>query len=281
MRSEEDDMSLVTISHQLGTGGAEIGQRLAARLDYRYVGSEDLAKVATRYGLAPERATHLGEAKPSLVERLSASTRLYLAVIQAALYEFAEEDQAVLLGRGGQWLLRGVPHALRVRIIAPFDVRRERVARRLAESGQPASPDAVRQMVSRDDTDKAGRARYLYGSDLDDPTLYDLIVSTSHLPEDPLVDALEGLVRRPELRTTPESARLVRDRSLVARVQAALGAADETRRHRFEVEARDGAVTLTGNGGLEEAAKVAGQVRGARRVETRWIEVPLVPPVVM
>ena len=39
-------------------------------------------------------------------------------MLQTALYEFAEKDRVVLMGRSGQWLLRGIPHVLRVRVMA-------------------------------------------------------------------------------------------------------------------------------------------------------------------
>ena len=44
-------------------------------------------------------------------------------ILQTTLLEFAETDNVVLMGRGGQWLLRGIPHVLRVRLIAPFEHR--------------------------------------------------------------------------------------------------------------------------------------------------------------
>lgn len=34
--------------------------------------------------------------------------RRYLVVIKSVLYEIAEDDRAVVIGRGGQWLLRDV-----------------------------------------------------------------------------------------------------------------------------------------------------------------------------
>ena len=40
--------------------------------------------------------------------------------MQTSLLDIAETDNAVLMGRSGQWLLRGIPHVLRVRVIAPF-----------------------------------------------------------------------------------------------------------------------------------------------------------------
>jgi cytidylate kinase len=100
-------MAIITISHEIGAGGPEIGQQLAARLGYRYVDQDLVSNAAQRYGLLEEKLSHLDESKPSLFERFDAETRRYITVIQTALYEFAEQDNVVLMGRGGQWLLRG------------------------------------------------------------------------------------------------------------------------------------------------------------------------------
>jgi cytidylate kinase len=270
-------VSIVTISAQMGSGGADIAHALADRLGYQLIGSEQLAKVAIRHGLVPERVAHFGGAKPSLVERLSWETRLYLAVIQSAVYEFAEQDRAVILGRGGQWLLRGVTHALRLRVIAPYRLRVERMSAELTRYGQGAGLDAVREMVRRDDLDKAGRARYLYESDLDEPDLYDLVLNTETVGVDAAVDPIVKLVERPAMSATPESTQVVADRGLASRVGIALAASADTRRHRFEVEARTGAVCLTGTAGLEAAARIATLVPGVRAVESRSLEVPFVP----
>ena len=122
-------MAIVTISHQLGSGGGEVAHAVAERLGYRSVGAEVLAEAAQRYGLVEERLTRLGEAKPAFLDRLAAETQTYIAVMQSAVYE-AVHDDVVVLGRGGQWLLRDVPHVLRVRLVAPFEVR----VRHLAEA---------------------------------------------------------------------------------------------------------------------------------------------------
>src|SRR5712692_2173312 len=116
-------MPIVTLSHEIGAGGPEIGQKLAERLRLHYVDYVDqelISEAALRYGLLEEKLSSLDETKPSLLERFDAETRRYITVLQTALYEFAEQDRVVLQGRAGQWLLRGIPHALRVRVIAPF-----------------------------------------------------------------------------------------------------------------------------------------------------------------
>jgi cytidylate kinase len=274
-------MAIVTISHEIGSGGPEVGQALSERLRYRHVGQELIADVARRYGLLEEKLSHLDESKPSLLERFDAETRRYITAIQTALYEFAEQDNVVLMGRGGQWLLRGIPHVVRVRLMAPFELRVKRLARKLAmQMGEQTHPRTVTDMVRRDDTEKMGRMRYLYEVDLRDPSLYDLVVNTERLSVDSAVDLIVGLSRRPEFATTPEGVQLVADRALASRVQVALATHPETRKYRITVEAQAGVVTLEGTAALEEALEVARGVEGVREVKAQRVEIPPIPPFV-
>src|SRR5512144_3202914 len=234
-------MAIIVISHEMGAGGTEIGQLLAQRLGYRYVDQELISAAAQRYGLLEEKLSHLDESKPSLFERFDAETRRYITVIQTALYDFSEQDNVVLMGRGGQWLLRGIPHVLRIRVMAPFDVRVKRLTKKLAgPMGEQTNPRTVTELVRRDDAEKAGRMRYLYEVSITDPSLYDLVINTEKLSMAAAVSLLAGVVGQPELGTTAASSQLVADRSLASRVQVALATHPETRKYRITVEARSG-----------------------------------------
>ncbi len=274
-------MAIVCISHEMGAGGPEIGQALAQRLGYRHIDQELISGAAQRYGLLEEKLSHLDESKPSLLERFDAETRRYITVIQTALYEFAEADNVVLMGRGGQWLLRGIPHVLRVRVMAPFELRVKRLGKKLSgQMGEQTNPRTVTDMVRRDDTEKVGRMRYLYEVDLRDPSLYDVVINTEKVSVDGAVEVIAGLARRPELATTPAASQLVADRSLASRVQVALATHPETRKYRITVDARGGVVTLEGTAALEEAVDVARTVDGVREVKTQQVEIPPIPPFV-
>ncbi|HUM18137.1 MAG TPA: cytidylate kinase family protein [Candidatus Nitrosotalea sp.] len=274
-------MPIVTISHEIGAGGPEIGQQLADRLGYRYVDHELISAAAQRYGLLEEKLSHLDESKPSLFERFDVETRRYITVIQTALYDFAEHDNAVLMGRGGQWLLRGIPHVLRVRVMAPFDVRVKRLSKKLAgPMGEQTNPRTVTELVRRDDAEKAGRMRYLYEVGITDPALYDLVINTEKLSVAAAVGLIGGVVGQAELATTPTSSQLVADRSLASRVQVALATHPETRRYRITVEARAGVVTLEGTAAMDEATDVARGADGVREVKVRQMDVPPIPPFV-
>jgi cytidylate kinase len=274
-------MAIIVVSHEMGAGGPEIGQLLAERLGYKYVDHELISDAAQRYGLLEEKLSHLDESKPSLFERFDAETRRYITVIQTALYEFAEHDNVILMGRGGQWLLRGIPHVIRLRVIAPFDIRVKRLGKKLSgQMGEQTNQRRVTDMVRGDDTEKAGRMRYLYEVDPRDASLYDVVINSEKLSIEAAVELVAGLARRPELATTPPGAQLVADRALASRVQVALATHPETRKYRTTVEAKAGVVTLEGTAALDDAVEVARTVEGVREVKTQQVEIPPIPPFV-
>ncbi|MBM3221817.1 MAG: BON domain-containing protein [Candidatus Rokubacteria bacterium] len=274
-------MAVITISHQMGAGGPEIGMKLGQKLGYRYVDQELVLDVARRYGVAEDKLSHLDESKPTLFERFDTETRYYITILQTSLLDFAEMDNHVLMGRGGQWLLRGIPHVLRLRVIAPFELRVKRWIRRTADmTGETPTQRAAADFVRRDDTEKSGRMKYLYEVDLADPMLYDMTVSTERLSYDAAVEMISSAINRPEMATSDAARRTVASRALASRVQVALAINAETRRYRISVEADDGVVTLEGTGALERAVEVARDVPGVRVVTTRQLEVPPIPPFV-
>jgi len=274
-------MAIVTMSHEMGSGGAEIGGALAERLRYRYVDQDMITQAARQYGVGEEKLTQLDETKPSLFERFDVETRQYITVLQSALLDVAEQDNSVLMGRGGQVLLRGIAHVLRVRVIAPFDMRVKRVMRKLAgQMGESVDVRSTAELVRRNDHEKFGRMRYLYDVDWADPALYDVAINTEKLSTEAGVDLIIGLLHRPELATTEASRQAVRDRALASRVRTALAAHPETRKYRINVEASQGVIQLEGTAALEKASEVARSVSSVVDVKAQLLEVPPIPPFV-
>ena len=274
-------MAIITISHEMGAGGPEIGMTVAQRLGYRYADHELILDTAQRYGLIEEKLSHLDESKPSFFERLDTETHQYITANQTALLEFADQDNVVLMGRSGQWLLRGIPHVLRVRVKAPFELRVKRALKKMAgQMGEAVNPRTVTDMVRRHDAEKAGRFRYLYELDINDPSLYELVLNTEKVSTETAVELIATAARRPEFATTEAGRQVVADRALASRVQVALATQPETRKYRITVEAQQGVVTLEATAALDQAVEVARTVHGVRDVKTRQVEIPPIPPFV-
>jgi cytidylate kinase len=274
-------MAILTISHEMGSGGAEIGMAVAARLAYTYVDNGELLGRAQKYGLAEDRLARLVEDRPSWVERFDAETRRCILALQAVLYEFAQADDVVLIGGGGQWLLRGVPHALRTRIVAPFPERVTRLTTTLSAQGRErVTPKTVAQFIRRDDIQKASRMRYLFDVDIKDPGLYDILINTAGFSRPAAVELLAEVARRPELATTDAARQLVADRVVASQVEVALAGHPDMRRYRIEVESTRGLVTLELPAGVDPdvAVAVARDVAGVQDVKLRIAELPVATP---
>ena len=274
-------MAILTISHEMGSGGAEIGMALATRLGYTYVDNGELLGRAQRYGLAEERLARLVEDRPSWVERFDAETRRCILALQAVLYEFAQADNVVLIGGGGQWLLRGVPHALRTRIVAPFPERVTRLTATLSAQGRErVTPKTVAQFIRRDDIQKAARMRYLFDADVKDPSLYDVLINTAAFSRAAAVQLLADLAQRPEFGSTDAARELVADRVVASQVEVALAGHPDMRRYRIDVESIRGLVTLELPAGVDPdvAVAVARGVTGVQDVKLRIAELPVATP---
>ena len=82
----------------------------------------------------------------------------------------------VIIGRGGQIVLRGQPDVLHVRLIAPLEVRIQRHAERAG-----LSLEAAREAVLKRDAASVDFVRRYYRVDPADSSLYDLVCNTARL----------------------------------------------------------------------------------------------------
>jgi cytidylate kinase len=97
---------------------------------------------------------------------------------------------AVILGRAGAVVLRDVPGALHVRLDGPAD---KRVAQAMALEGLEAE-DAERLRKSGDRAREA-YVRHFYGKDAKDPSLYHLVIDSTALPQEKIVEVIATAAR--------------------------------------------------------------------------------------
>ena len=121
-------MAIVTISRDLGSGGREVGKLLAQSEGYRYIDKDDIFAGVRAAGFKWDKwAEEYDEHTPHIWQRYDWSFRAFVALVQSAILKEAAKDRAVVIGRGGNFLLRGIPFALAVRVVAPLDDRIERL----------------------------------------------------------------------------------------------------------------------------------------------------------
>jgi cytidylate kinase len=116
------------------------------------------------------------------VPPISASLEDYVRMVDLVIRGLAEEGQVLIMGRGGQVVLKDYPGALHVQIVAPF-AKRVQVAIERHGLDKRAAQNRVRA---------SERARFDYlrrYHDVDrlDPTLYHLVINTGWLSIDTAV----------------------------------------------------------------------------------------------
>ena len=234
-------MAIITISRGTFSGGEELAARLGAALGYRVVSREVLVDAAARYGVSEAALARAMETGPGIWDRFLHDRVLYLAFVQEALCEKVQGDRVVYHGHAGHLLLRGVRHVLRVRLIAPLEVRVAQVMRKEA-----LDRPAARKFVERVDRDRERWTRLLYGLDWHDPSLYDLVVNLENVDMEGACAAVAALLARPRFQPDEESRRAFADLHLGSRVRAALAADPATAHAEVEVRASGDAVEVEG-----------------------------------
>jgi cytidylate kinase len=169
-------MAVITVSRQMGSLGSEVAFTVADLLGYRLVWRELINKAARRAG-APETALAVIDELGLLgVSPSRQANQAYSRAVEQVMHELVQEGNVVILGRAGQVILEKTPDALHVRIIAPLDLRVERIAQKLS-----IAPEHARAQVEASDRNRASYMRRFYHVQWDDPSLYHLIINTGYV----------------------------------------------------------------------------------------------------
>jgi cytidylate kinase len=262
-------MAIITIARQIGSLGNEIAANVAQHLNYMLVDQAKLQEAAEAYGMLKSELEEVHERRPTLVTRyLTMRHRAYLDMIQTIIYQYARDDDVVILGRGATVLLGDVPSALHVNIFAPFERRvevvmaREGIARPLAE-----------QIVRESDQDRAGYMRYLFDYDWMDPMLYDVMINTHVIPREHACELIVKAAHTKELLEAHDQSLVILGNHITVRraEEALLKAKQVNPRHISVSVTTPGVVKLTGivNSEKEKLAadSVVRAVAGVSEVE--------------
>jgi cytidylate kinase len=235
-------MAILTIAREFGSGGREIGEAVARLLSYEYVDKERLLADIRRAGPKWEEwGKELDEHRPSIWEKYDWSFKGFGALLQSIMLEHALRDNAVLMGRGGNFLLEDIPYALRVRITAPFIKRLERIMER-----DSVDRETAHWLIQKVDNERASLVHSLYGKKWDDPGAYDLLFDTGLKSIDEVIAIIKDALMEKDKLKTPQSENLLRMRALAARVKAAIATDPSFFLPVFDVVAEGDALVLKG-----------------------------------
>ena len=170
--------TIITIGRQFGSGGKEVGIRVAKELGIPFYDKEILQEAAKKSGLCEKILENFDERPKSLLYSIamdsymfalpgtgageSLEQQVYLATFNT-IRHIAEEGPCVIIGRCADYALASNPNHFSVFIHAPLEDRIRRVAQR-----QDLSPEKARTLISKTDKRRASYYEY-YSSSAGEP----------------------------------------------------------------------------------------------------------------
>jgi cytidylate kinase len=168
----------ILLSGLSGTGSTTAAKRIAADLGLRYVYGGQIFR-----NLAAERGISLEELAESLERDPEAEREIDRRLVAEGL-----GDDVLVEGRTIGWIFPPGVDALRIWLTCDLQERLRRVQAR------EHHPRSAENLLRREASDNR-RYRTLYGIEPDDFSPFDLVLDTTNLSVDEVVDRLETFVR--------------------------------------------------------------------------------------
>jgi len=170
---------VITFSGPHGTGKTTYARAVAQEFNLKHLSIGGLFRqVAEKRGLTLLELTRLAEEDGSIDRFIDDEAR-----------KEAEKGGVVIDGQLSAWMA-GENALLKIYLTAPLPVRVKRIAERDGVSLEEAEKATVER-------ERAEKERYLrlYGIDVDDLSVYDLIVDTDLMPLEEMTATLKNIVR--------------------------------------------------------------------------------------
>jgi cytidylate kinase len=185
-------MAVITLSRELGSLGTKIADTLSSLFGYAKLDKDSLEILLKELGMPEPEFEGNEEKKPGFWEQFIQVKDRYLDFMKAAMYRFASVKDCIIVGRSANIIFRGIPGTLRLRVIAPHDVRVARLRERFGIDEQHAL-----RMMERSDHDRAGYHKYFFNAIWDSPADFDLVVNTATISPAEICDTVSALFRSP------------------------------------------------------------------------------------
>ncbi|MEG0979141.1 MAG: cytidylate kinase-like family protein [Oscillospiraceae bacterium] len=193
---------VITISREFGSGGHEIGEKLAASLNIPFYDNSLSEVAASNIGIDVDKISGIDEtaAKSFLyslvmgnnfmgnittdVTTLTSQDRLF-AEQSRLIEEYARKGPCVIVGRCSDYVLREHPNCMNIFICGSSMVRTQRIMSKLSKNESSASA-----LVKKTDKTRESYYQYYTNKKWGIPTSYDLCINTDRIGIDKSVNLI-------------------------------------------------------------------------------------------
>ena len=198
----ENKKFVITVGRQYGSGGAEMAKRLGERLGLHVYDKEILKMTSEESGIR-ESYFHLADEKagnkllyriihslipengtPSLGSDLISSDNLF-RFQSSVIRKLAQEESCIIIGRCADYVLDGTETLVRLFVYAEIEERINKVR----EKGYFPEEDILKN-IKRIDRERRDYYRYYTGKSWENLENYDLMINTTKLSYDDMVECV-------------------------------------------------------------------------------------------
>lgn len=269
-------MAIIPICRGTRSGGQALAECLARHLDYPILGREVVQHAAEELGVSARALEEEMCKRPGLWDHFSSMRHLYVVAVQAALAEQAAGGRLVYHGLAGGLLLRDAPGTLCLRLVAPME-RRVRAVMADSEMDREMARDYIREV----DESRKRWVKVMYGEDVTDPGLYDLVVNLDRITVEGGCRLVRAAASQPIFELTDETRAGLDDFLRACRVRLALARDPELASLKLDARSRGGVVVVSGEAPVRRSgatgraiAEAAESVPGVGevRLEVDWFD---------
>lgn len=195
---------IITISREFGSGGREIGKRLADELNYAYYDSEIISAIAKETGLEEEYINNISErgiypyafqfAKSfSMYTPFQSNQTDILVAQQKILKEIAKKGNCVIVGRGANVILKEY-NPMNIFVYANMESKINR-CREKAKKDENLSDKELINKIKQIDKNRADFHKIISNIEWGKKENYHLCINTSNIEIKNIIPSLADYVK--------------------------------------------------------------------------------------
>lgn len=196
-------MAVITISKEFGTESEKVASQTGQRLGYEYIGEHLIAEIAKELHVSESEAEIFRKTSQSrilrFVDRYTCSIvqkvidreygclddKNYYDTTKKLVQNVYESGNAIILGWGGQCILRGKPNTLHVRLVKDEETKIKEVMQ-----NRNLEHKAAKAFIEREEGDLKAYIEHYFNEDWNAAHLYDLIIDMGKTSVEKAVDLI-------------------------------------------------------------------------------------------
>lgn len=182
---------IITIGREFGSGGRELGRRLAEELGFEYYDKEIITAIAKKTSMSQEYVQEVLEGKPHHLYPITIGQSMFIAdnfyiqqeqsiyLAQSEIIrELAQKSNCVIVGRCADFILQDLK-PFRIFVYADIESRIARCIARNSDAEKHLTEKEMKKQILSIDKNRAKYYDYYTGNKWGDKNNYDLCINTT------------------------------------------------------------------------------------------------------